>query len=49
VLFRSLLCLLDLGTPLPAAWCVAVVGLGLLGAWRWCRVLPGARAANPFS
>jgi len=36
-----LLCLLDLGTPLPTAWCAAVVGLGLLGAWRWGRTAPG--------
>lgn len=44
-----LLCLLDLGTPLPAAWCAAVGGLGLLGAWRWGRILPAAHAANPLS
>lgn len=36
-----LLCLLDLGTPLPTAWCAAVVALGLLGAWRWGRVASG--------
>lgn len=41
-----LLCLLDLGTPLPVAWCVAVVALGLLGAWRWGRIPPGAQAPN---
>lgn len=36
-----LLCMLDLGTPLPAAWCAAVVALGLFGAWRWGRVASG--------
>lgn len=35
-----LLCLLDLGSPLPVTWCFAVVTLGLLGAWRWSRALP---------
>ena len=44
-----LLCLLDLGTPLPTAWSVAVVGLGLLGAWRWGRTPHGALAPNTLS
>ncbi len=44
-----LLCLLDLGTPLPVAWSAAVVGLGLLGAWRWGRIPPGASAPNTLS
>lgn len=44
-----LLCLLDLGTPLPMAWCAAVVTLGLLGAWRWGRIPPAAPAPEPLS
>jgi len=44
-----LLCLLDLGTPLPLAWRVAVVALGLLGAWRWGRIPPAAHASNSLS
>mgnify|MGYP003333878985 CR=1 FL=1 len=35
-----LLCLLDLGTPLPLPWCVGVVLLGLWGACRWGRCGP---------
>ena len=44
-----LLCLLDLGTPLPLAWCMAVVTLGLLGAWRWGRTPPASPASHPLS
>lgn len=32
-----LLCLIDLGSPLPAAWCAGVVALGGWGAWRWAQ------------
>ncbi|MCH8181505.1 MAG: phosphatase PAP2 family protein [Proteobacteria bacterium] len=32
-----LLCLLDLGSPLPDAFAAAVLGLGLFGALRWSR------------
>ncbi len=35
-----LLCILDLGSPLPPAWCLAVMLLGLYGAVRWGRVTP---------
>lgn len=41
-----LLCLLDLGSPLPLPWCVAVVALGLLGAWRWGHAPQSARASS---
>ena len=30
-----LLCLLDLGTPLPLASCALLISLGLYGMWRW--------------
>jgi undecaprenyl-diphosphatase len=35
-----LLCLIDLGSRLPVAWCVGVIALGAWGAWRWSHVRP---------
>lgn len=42
-----LLCLLDLGSPLPAWWCLAVLLLGLHGALRWSRAAPSG-PSHPF-